>query len=240
MTQPNAMVNPVQALRSLQDIDADLFRVNEELRRLPEERERRQAALDAISQAIEDRRTGSMELQVRIKEIEDTVNIQQQRIRKLDKESQTSRDVSVVEACRYEMRELKRQIDEAEREALGLVERSEGMKAESDELATKLEAEQVVFAEFNGNVETELAEAKAKQEDLQAKRDARMSEDLDARTLELYDRLLQARGGEALAMLDGGVCQACFMQVPPNLVVRLARGTEVIQCPSCNRILYQG
>lgn len=240
MTQPNAMVNPVQALRSLQDIDADLFRVNEELRRLPEERERRQAALDAIEQAIAERKNTDMELQVRIKEIEDTVNVQNQRIRKLDKESQTSRDVSVVEACRYEMRELKRQIDEAEREALGHVERSDVLKSEVAELMEKLEAQRAIFAEFSTNVDNELGEARAKQEDLQAKRDARMSKDLDARTLDLYDRLLLARGGEALAMLDGGICQACYMQVPPNLVVRLARGTEVIQCSSCDRILYLG
>lgn len=232
------MVNPVQALRALQEIDADLFRVNEELRRLPAERDKRQAALDAISQQIEDRKTASQQLQVRVKEIEDTVVVQQVRSRKLEKESLTSRDVSVVEACRYEMRDLKRQIDDAEREAFTFVERIDASKEEMASLQSKLEAEQAVFAEYAGNIESELGEAKARQEDLQAKRDARMSKDLDPRTLDLYDRLLLARDGEAMAHLDGGVCQMCYIQVPPNLVVRLARGKDVIQCSSCDRILY--
>ncbi len=234
------MVNPVQALRALQEIDVDLFQVNEELERLPAEREKRQAVLDAMAAAIEERKSQAMQLKARNKEIEDTVVVQQQRIRKLEKESLTSRDVSVVEACRYEMRGLKRQIDEAEREAFGDVERIDALAAEVAELEARLEAERAVFAEYSGNVDTEIAEAQARQAELQAKREARMSSDLDARTLDLYDRLLSARGGEAMAQLDGGVCQACYIQVPPNLVVRLARGKEVIQCSSCDRILYLG
>ncbi len=232
------MVNPVQALLALQEIDADLFRVNEELRRLPQERDKRQAALDALSEGIENRKTSAQQLQVRVKELEDTVVVQQIRIRKLEKETLTSRDVSVVEACRYEIRGLKRQIDEAEREAFSFVERIEAGKAEIAELSAKLDAQKEIFAEFSANVESEMGEAKSKQEGLQAKRDARMSKELDRNTLDLYDRLLTARGGEAMAPLDGGVCQACYIQVPPNLVVRLARGKEVIQCSSCDRILY--
>ncbi|MCB9915725.1 MAG: hypothetical protein H6828_11340 [Planctomycetes bacterium] len=228
----------MQALRALQEIDTDLFRVTEELRRLPEERARRQAALDALEASIADRKAAARDLQVRVKELEDTVVVQQNRIRKLDKESQSSRDVSVIEACRYEMRELRRQVDESEREALSLVERIDTAKEEAGQLEQKLADERAVFAEFCANVESEMGDAQARQESLRARRDARLSKDLDATTLDLYDRLLQARGGEALAMLDGGICQACYMQVPPNLVVRLARGTDVIQCSSCDRILY--
>ena len=56
--------------------------------------------------------------------------------------------------------------------------------------------------------------------------------------LELYRRLLQIREGEPLAELIDGHCQACFVQIPKNLGVRLARGNELVQCPSCDRILF--
>jgi len=232
------MENIVQALRALQEIDTDLFRVNEELRRLPEERARRQAQLDAIQATLAEKRTAIQGLQVRIKEIEDTVTIQQQRIRKLEKETQSSRDVAVVEACRYEIRGLKRQIDEAEREALSYVESVESGQAEVKDLEARLAAEKSTFEEYSANVESELGEAKGRQEVLESRRRARLGTELDAGTLELYNRLLQARGGEALAALDGGICQACFMQVPPNLAVRVARGQDLVQCSSCDRILY--
>jgi len=232
------MTNPVQALRALQEIDRDLFSVNEELRRLPAELARRQARLEAQAQTLEERKEKGRALQVRVKEIEDTVAIQQQRIRKLEKEANSCRDMSVVEACRYEIRGLKRQIDEAEREALGYVEQIEGGSSEAKQLEAELAAEREVFAEYSANVESEVSMARGRQAELQRKREASLGEDLDPGTLDLYDRLLQARGGEALAPLDGAICQACFMQVPPNLAVRVARGIESVQCSSCDRILY--
>ncbi|MDP7573134.1 MAG: C4-type zinc ribbon domain-containing protein, partial [Myxococcota bacterium] len=48
-----------------------------------------------------------------------------------------------------------------------------------------------------------------------------------------------ARDGEAMAVLEGNICQACYMEVMPNLMVRLVRGRDVVQCPSCDRILYR-
>ena len=42
----------------------------------------------------------------------------------------------------------------------------------------------------------------------------------------------------ALAELRDGLCEGCFVNLPKNIVVRLARGMELVQCPSCDRILY--
>jgi predicted nucleic acid-binding Zn-ribbon protein len=232
------MGNPVQALRALQEIDRDLFRVNAELERLPEERARRQARLDRANELLDEKRTSVLDRKVKIKELEDTVSVQQARIRKLDKESQSNRDVTVVEACRYEMRGLKRQIDEAEREELVHMETIDRVDAEASDIAARIDKEQLVFKEFCQNVESEMGVAQGKREELTVQRAGRLDSELDLATLDLYERLLAARGGEALAMLDGGVCQSCFMQVPPNLVVRLTRGNQVIQCSSCDRIMY--
>ena len=232
------MGNSVQALRAPQEIDKDLFRVNSELERLPGELERRQATLDNVKVVLEDKRKGIMESQVKVRELEDGVEVQQQRIRKLEKETMNNPDVSVVEACRYEIRNLRRQVDEAEREQLIHMEGIERAKIEIHKIEERLSSELEVFEQYSQNVESELSVAKTKQEDLQGKREARMSSDLDPQTLELYERLLVARGGEALAVLDGGVCQSCYMQVPPNLTIQLARGDRVIQCSSCDRIMY--
>lgn len=232
------MQNVVQALRSLQEIDRDLYRVRDELRRLPAERDRRQAELDAHQTRIDSETEAMNQLRMRSKELEDTATVQRQRIRKLEKESMEQRDVAVIEACRYEARGLKRQIEESERATIEMMERVEHMKGAIDELKGKLDEERRVFEEFSQNVDSELADAQGRHDELAARREEKMSADLGRETLALYDRLIEARGGEAMALLDGGVCQGCYMSVPPNLVVRLARGREVTQCPSCDRILY--
>ena len=127
-------------------------------------------------------------------------------------------------------------ISNAEEE--GHIERVEASQTDTAGLEQTLSAQRETFAEYSANVDAELGEAGARKDVLDSKRASRMSADLEPATLELYDRLLVARGGEALAVLDNCVCQACFIQVPPNLKVRLAQGKNLIQCSSCDRILY--
>ena len=102
----------------------------------------------------------------------------------------------------------------------------------------EVEQAEAVHAEFEKNVVSETAEAQAKLAELEAQRSGRVGGDLDPESMSLYERLLEAREGVALAELDGRVCQACYMEVPTNLYVRIARGTTLAQCPSCDRILY--
>ena len=63
-------------------------------------------------------------------------------------------------------------------------------------------------------------------------------ERLPASLLAMYNKLVDAREGMALAELQNKVCQGCYISVPPNIYVRIARATEIVQCPSCDRILY--
>ena len=73
--------------------------------------------------------------------------------------------------------------------------------------------------------------------ELRGQREAASADDVSADALDLYCRLLSTREGEAMSELADGHCQTCFVQIPRNLGVRLARG-EIVQCPSCTRILY--
>lgn len=232
------MTNPVQALRALQEIDRDLFRVRAELSRLPAERDRRRKELEALAQRIEAERQRGRELKVAVKEIENVTATHRDRIRKLEKESTATRDMAVVEACRYEIRSLKRQIEDAETQALEKMGEIEAGEERVRGLEADLERERGLFAEFDQNVRSEFADARGRAEALEARRKDKLSADVGAPTLALYERLLSARGGEALAQLEGGICQGCYMEIPRNLTVHLARGTQIIQCPSCDRILY--
>ena len=53
-----------------------------------------------------------------------------------------------------------------------------------------------------------------------------------------YEKLLDAREGQAMAELEGRICLGCYVTVPSNVYVRLARAVDLVICPSCGRILY--
>ena len=78
----------------------------------------------------------------------------------------------------------------------------------------------------------------AKLAELQADRAKLSAEGISPEHIRLYTDLLATREGEALALLVDQVCQGCYVSIPKNLAVRLLRGSELVQCPSCGRILY--
>jgi len=233
------MHQSIRVLRGLQELDATLFRVKDELRRLPLERDRRRGEIDARRRSMSEIDAQARELQTRVKEIEDLSTVSRQRMRKLEGEAANSRgDAALHVAFQHEIKTIKREVGEAEDEGLELVERMEEAKGKRDAINAEIEELEEVFVEFDSNVQRELTDAQERHDDLQGKREERLSGELPASLLAMYNKLVDAREGMALAELQNKVCQGCYISVPPNIYVRIARATEIVQCPSCDRILY--
>ena len=234
-------MNPVlRSLLNLQEVDRDIFKVEAELERLPKEVAARVEALDLRKAQLDDKRAEVLELRAAIKEIEHATVGMRQRLKKLEHESSTgTADAALVASYQHEMRNIKRNISQAEDDGLKRVGRTDVIEEEIVALEKQLLDEQEAFGEFEKNVEAETAAAQAKLSELQADRGTRSSEGIPPSTLEIYRGLLKTRDGEALAELGDGLCEGCFVNLPKNIVVRLARGTELVQCPSCDRILYK-
>ena len=52
-----------------------------------------------------------------------------------------------------------------------------------------------------------------------------------------YDRLVAARGEEALAPVDGDTCGGCYQMLTTQLIHRI-RLSQLVRCPACNAFLY--
>ncbi len=233
------MQDTIKALRALQELDQEIYRLREELRRLPEERATRRAQIDALIARRTETQRRAAEIKTKVKEIEDLTTIQRQRIRKVEHEAANSRgDMALLAAYQHQVRSLKKDIAQAEEEGLMLVGEGETVQAEGARLAAEIEQAEKVFAEFDRNVAQEMSVARIKLAELEAQRATRMSSRIEPENFALYEKLLASREGVALAELESRICQACYMEVPVNLYVRVARGTQLVQCPSCDRIFY--
>lgn len=233
------MQQTIAALLALQELDTEIYRLRDELRRLPEERASRRAQIDAMIARKDETAGRARANRLKIKEIEDLTTIQRQRMRKVEHEStQAKVDVALLAAYQHQVKSLKREISQAEEEGLALVSDADAVEAEAKRMQGEIEQAETVFAEFAQNVERELAAARAKLGELEARRKQRLSPDVDREAFTLYERLLTSREGIALAQLDSRICQQCYMELPVNMYVRVAKGDRVVQCPSCDRILY--
>ncbi len=233
------MRQTLRTLRDLQELDRDLYRVRDELRRLPGELSRRRGQLEGEAGRLSELEHKLVQARVRVKEIEDMTTSQRQRVRKLENEANESRgDTALLVAFQHEIRTLRRDISEAEEEGLSLVEEAERLTRERDQLRAVLGAEERDFAAYSASIERESQEAESRARSLEHERARRIGSDLAPDVLGQYEKLLEAREGQAMAELDARICQGCFVSVPNNIYVRLARSTELVFCPSCGRILY--
>ncbi len=73
----------------------------------------------------------------------------------------------------------------------------------------------------------------------------RLGEDLKRAESELppdfrrdYDRIIAAKGEDALAEVEGDICGGCFQQFTPNMLSDLTMGRAVF-CKNCGRLIYQ-
>lgn len=230
----------LQALLDLQVVDRDLHQVQIELKRLPKERAARRAEIERSLARIAELRNEAKGLRVRIKEFEDVATVQRQRVRKLENDMANSRaDVVLIAHFQHEVKNCKREISNAEDQGLALLEQVENADKQAAALQATVDEEEKVYAEFAANVERELAEATKRKAELDLERKKRITQNsIPPDALATYSRLLAARDGMPLASLDGRTCQACFIEIPTNLVVRVARGSELVPCPSCDRILH--
>lgn len=233
------MRDVIRSLLDLQEVDRDLHRVLEELKRLPAERTARQAEVHRLATSVAEKKLAAKNVRVRIKEFEDVAVAGRQRIRKLENDMTTARaDAQLHAFFEHQIKSIRKEVSTAEDDGLKLLEQVEGLDRDAADIQLKHDAENKIFELFAANVAREVEAADAKRAKLAAERAKRMKGDVPPEVLLDYERLLKSRGGVALARLDGRQCQACFMDMPTNMTVRVARGSELVRCPSCDRILY--
>jgi predicted nucleic acid-binding Zn-ribbon protein len=230
----------LQALLDLQTVDRELFKVQSELKRLPQERAARRAEIDKLLARLAELRTSAKSSRVKIKEYEDLATQHRQRARKLENDAANSRaDMALLAHFQHEIKNLKKEVNNAEELGLSLMEQVEAIDKDAAGVQARIEEEEKVFAEFSANVEREIGIASSRQQTLAQERKQRLAGNtIPPEVLSTYTRLIAARNGMPLAHLEGRTCQACFIEIPTNQVVRVSRGSELVQCPSCDRILY--
>jgi predicted nucleic acid-binding Zn-ribbon protein len=97
------------------------------------------------------------------------------------------------------------------------------VKREGDQARATLGTERIAL-------EAELARLSAQRADQQAK--------TEPRALATYEQLLKGRRGVAVAQMVGETCMACHVRLRPHVTQLIRRNEELVQCESCQRILY--
>jgi len=113
-----------------------------------------------------------------------------------------------------------------------------------DEQETALRQAESVLKEVEGRWRGDQADLLGQKERLEAelaeleKSRQPQAGSIDGRVLELYDLLRDRRQGRAVVKVERGMCQGCRISLPMSVLQKARSGFDVVQCVSCERILY--
>ncbi len=65
-----------------------------------------------------------------------------------------------------------------------------------------------------------------------------LKKSLTAENLKKYEAIKGLHGGVAVAAVVKGICQGCFVNIPPQMNNELIKAKEIRFCPRCNRIIF--
>jgi predicted nucleic acid-binding Zn-ribbon protein len=115
---------------------------------------------------------------------------------------------------------------------------------DADEFAARLKAADAVLrtdeatvAKERGAIEADVTEQRRVAEQMAADRE-RLLPQLNRASLEMFQRVMKARQGIAVAVAADGHCSICHVRLRPQVYNTIIRNEDIVQCDSCQRILY--
>lgn len=144
-----------------------------------------------------------------------------------------------------EYQALGHEIETAQQDLAGVEEKVLERMMEADAIAAEIKEAEALFAgrkkEIDAEKEVLAGELTAAEASLQQATTARAAllADLDPRLVATFEHVARARKGVAVTMATrDGLCSVCHVRLRPQVFQLVRQNDAIIQCDSCQRILY--
>jgi uncharacterized protein len=222
---------------ALQRLDSTVHSAERRLAEEPARERAFEARLEGARQHLTTAKERLTENQNARRAIEKDVAVQQGRLSKF-------RDQLMEVKTNREYQAMQHEIEIAQNEVKALEERILERMLEADDLAAivkrvegELSAEQKKIDAERRDMAAEHAELTASLAKNAADRTALVAA-IDKRVLSIFDIVSQRRHGVAVAEARDGICTICHVRLRPQVFNTIRGNDEIIQCDSCQRILY--
>ena len=227
----------IEQLVALQEIDLVIDKIDGEIKQEQDgldgrisslaEREGRISEQEALIEELEkERRTLEDEMADKIAHVKERQSKMMQ--------VQTSREQT---ALLKEIEDAKKNVKENEEKIVTIMEQVENLTTDTTEEKNILKTEKSLVNEEKKKVKTVIDELSKGKKTKKNKRDKQAGA-VNGSMIQKYEILRERRNGLAIVNVLDGVCQGCFMNLPPQKYNMLLRGDQVLECPSCQRLIY--
>lgn len=132
---------------------------------------------------------------------------------------------------------LKADVSVVEETILNIFEEIEEADKELANAKGKVAQEEKLYKENELKVKDELKTIEVEVSGLKGKRSILIN-DIRSNVLSIYEKVISAKGGVAIAAIDNENCGACYMKVTSQKVNEIKMYKDLVFCEMCTRILY--
>src|SRR5262245_17520119 len=209
-------------------------------RRLAEEPER----LKALDIRLEDARRNVAAAKEQLtknqaarREIEKDVAVHQGRLSKFRDQAMAVKTNQEYHAIQHEIAFAQTEIKKLEDGILELMVEADDLTAGVKRADAALAAEQKAVEADRKSLVAQHAQLNAMLDSLRVDRQTLVGS-LDPRVLGIFDLVSKRRNGVAVAEAKDGICTICHVRLRPQVFNTVRRNDEIVQCDSCQRILF--
>jgi len=222
---------------ALQQLDSKAGAARKALAEIPDREKAFDARLEDAKQRIADAKAQLAANQEARRAIEKDVAVHQGRLSKYRDQAMAVKTNQEYHAIQHEIAHAQGEIKKHEDVILERM-------VEADELTSALKAAETQLASEQKTIDADRRKAQAEDAERQKALDALTAERaalvsaIDKRVLAIYDSAFAKRQGIAVAEAKDGICTICHVRLRPQVFNDVRRNEAIVQCDSCQRILY--
>ena len=184
-----------------------------------------------IDEELHAARTEQQDLELESRTLTERIRESEQNL--MSGELSNPRELEALQSSIDSMKTLRTELEDKSVERLVLVDSLQGSLQEK---RATLDEQEQLWSERKAAIEAETDQRKKEYVYLKRARQ-KVSEHLSEDNLELYEHLRRRKNGVAVARLEEEVCGACHTQVAVGILNNVRYSDELLNCPSCGRIL---
>jgi len=222
---------------ALQRLDSTTHAAERRIVEEPERQKALDARLEGARATLDAAKKSLAASQAARREVEKDVAVHQGRLSKFREQAMAVKTNQEYHAIQHEIAFAQSEIKALEDKILERMLEGDDLTAALKRAEAALAAEQKAVDAERRALAAEIVELRASLErDTKAR--ATLASTIDPGVLAIFELVSKRRNGVALAEAKGGVCTICHVRLRPQIFNNVRRNDEIIQCDSCNRILY--
>jgi predicted nucleic acid-binding Zn-ribbon protein len=172
------------------------------------------------------------------REAEKEAAVYQSRLSKFKDQLSAVKTNKEYQAMQHEIETAQKDLGSVEETVIERMVEADALTAEVKQAEQALAAQQKHVDAEKKTLTEDLVTVEAALRDATDKR-AALVNSLPSPLLALFEQVARVRKGVALALATrDGLCSACHVRLRPQVFQEVRRNDQIIQCASCNRILY--